>query len=38
MKLSQRNYYNYDNNCGSKTEKYFDITLLGVYEKLSFED
>ena len=38
MKLSQRNYYNYDNNRGSKTEKYFDITLLGVYEKLSFED
>ena len=31
-------YYNYDNNRGSKTEKYFDITLLGVYEKLSFED
>ena len=38
MKLSQRNYYNYDNNRGSKTEKYFNITLLGVYEKLSFED
>lgn len=38
MKLSRRNYYNYDNNRGSKTEKYFDITLLGVYEKLSFED
>ena len=38
MKLSQRNYYNYDNTRGSKTEKYVDITLLGVYEKLSFED
>ena len=38
MKLSQRNYYIYDNNRGSKTEKYFYITLLGVNEKLSFEE
>ncbi len=37
MKLSQRNYYNFDNNRGSKNEKYYNLTLLGVYEKYEFE-
>ena len=37
MKLSQRNYYNFDNNRGSKNEKYYNLTLLGVYEKYDFE-